>query len=773
MAVIALVLLIALGLAANVAAQGIPLAGNRPALGSGPAMVAEADPTRPLNIHISFAPRNRAALAKLLTDLQNPASPSYHRWLSPAQYNAKFGRTPGEVAAVRQWISALGFRVVDSSPRGLTSTATVAQAESAFATRLIASSDGSLYANAIDPRIPARFATMIGSIEGLDNARHSLAWALRPPAAARKNMTVTPPLPPSPAVVRRPPRRLAQNPPLPTLIPAAAVADYSGGLGIAFGPADLWTFYDQSSLLDAGTDGTGGCIAIIEDTDYFSPSVTLFDSNFALPSANITRVLADGTNPGRNGDEIEALLDIEWAHAAAPGAAIRVYIGNSAKANIDPLVDAMQQAVTDNTCGAISVSYGYCGGSSSFYTSTLNQIFAQAATQGQSVFISSGDQGAADIVLNAAGTGCVAGKTRHVSEVAANPNVIGVGGTQFHPTYDASHNDVGNVAESVWNDSIGAGGGGASAYFSKPAWQVSHTPADSKRDVPDIALGSSPLSPGFYWGDDIGGSGTAAMNCCIGGTSIAAPIWAGFASVIAQSGGARFGNMNPRLYTLGALNDPAVSGLRDVTSGNNDFNGVTGFPAVAGYDQSTGWGSADLAAFAAAYPVSTPSPTPTPTPTPSPSPTATPTPTPAPTPTPEPTPTPTVTPTPTPIPTPTPTPTPTPVPAAEQAHFRPRRILFGGKKVGKASRVRMVTIINPSRNKSSLVIGGIGLSDGNFAVDPARTTCTTGAVLPRGARCRVGVLFAPGVQGRLSATLSISDSAINSPHLVALRGRGR
>ncbi len=721
-------------------------------------MVAEADPARPLNIHISFVPRNRAALVKLLDDLQNPASPRYHGWLSPAQYDVKFGRTPGEVAAVRQWLTAQGFRVVDSSPRGLTSTAAVAQAESAFATHLIASSDGSLYANASDPRIPARFANIIGSIEGLDNTRHSLAWALRPPSAAR-DATATPHLPPGPAVVRRPLQRLAQNPPRPALIPAAAVADYSGGLGIAFGPADLWTFYDQSSLLDAGTDGTGGCIAIVEDTDYYSLSVTLFSTNFGLPAAAVTRVLADGTNPGRNGDEIEALLDIEWAHAAAPGAAIRVYIGNSAKAKIDPLVDALQQAVTDNACGAISISYGYCGGSSSFYTSTLDQIFAQAAAQGQSVFISSGDQGAADIVLNAAGTACVAGKTRHVSEVAANPNVIGVGGTQFHPTYDASHNDVGNVAESVWNDSIGAGGGGASAYFSKPAWQVSHTPADSKRDVPDIALGSSPLSPGFYWGDDIGGGGTAAMNCCIGGTSIAAPIWAGFASIIAQSGGARLGNMNPRIYALGALNDPAVSGLRDVTSGNNDFNGVTGFPAVAGYDQSTGWGSADLAAFAAAYPVSTPSPTPTPTPT------ATPTPTPAPTPTP------TATPTPTPIPTPTPTPTPSP--AAGPAHFRPRRILFGGHKVGSASRVRMVTIINPRRSKSSLVIGGFTLSNGNFTIDPASTTCTSGAVLPSGARCRVGVRFTPGVQGRLLATLSISDSAINSPHLVGLHGRGR
>jgi kumamolisin len=212
-------------------------------------------------------------------------------------------------------------------------------------------------------------------------------------------------------------------------------------------------------------------------------------------------------NPGRNGDEIKALLDIEWAHAVAPGAAIEVYIGNPATAPIDPLVSALRKAVTDNKCGAISVSYGFCGASAAFFTGTLDPIFAQAAAQGQSVFISSGDQGAADIVLNSAGTACVVGKSRNVSEMAADPNVIAVGGTEFTPNFDGSNNDIGSVAESVWNDSTGASGGGVSTIFAKPAWQVSRTPADAKRDIPDIAFGSSPISPGFYWGDDTGGAG--------------------------------------------------------------------------------------------------------------------------------------------------------------------------------------------------------------------------------------------------------------------------
>jgi len=227
----------------------------------------------------------------------------------------------------------------------------------------------------------------------------------------------------------------------------------------------------------------------------------------------------------------------------------------------------------------------------------------------------------------------VVGTSRNVSEMAANPNVIAVGGTQFTPVYSFS-SDFGNVPESAWDDSSGAGGGGKSKYFAKPSYQNSVTPNDSGRDVPDVSYGSSPYSPGFYWGDDSGG--TAIIRCCIGGTSIAAPMWAGLSKLIAQAGGGRLGNMNPRIYQLGALHNASQSGLRDATSGNNNYNGVTGFSAASGYDQATGWGTADMATLVTAYsgtnPTSTATPTasstPTPTPTPTAKPTATPTPAP-------------------------------------------------------------------------------------------------------------------------------------------------
>ena len=166
----------------TVRAQNQVLTGNSPTIPSA-TMTARADASLPLSIHISFAPRNPAMLAKLLVDLQDPASPQYHRWLSATAFNNQFGRSASEISAVSQWLSDQGMSVDNSSPRGITTTATVAQAESTFATTMIATTDGSVYANTNDPQIPARFAGVIASIDGLNNTRHSLAMNIRPPQA--------------------------------------------------------------------------------------------------------------------------------------------------------------------------------------------------------------------------------------------------------------------------------------------------------------------------------------------------------------------------------------------------------------------------------------------------------------------------------------------------------------------------------------------------------------------------------------------------------------
>ena len=562
---------------------------------------ARAAADRPVTLHVSFQLRNREALSKLLMDLQDPSSPQYHRWLTPEEFDSKFGRTAAEVSAVSQWLSAHGMKVLRWSNREIVSGASVAEAEETFATTIAASIDGAKYANKSAPQVPTRFADVIGSIDGLDNLRHWAPVTTRPATMPAGHHSLK-------SASRSRPNRWIAN--------AALAKSADDNPGPNFGPSDLWTFYDETPPVNGAIDGRGGdCIGIIQDSDFLDDSVTTFDSSFSLPAANVTRVYADISSPGANSDETEALVNIEWAHSMAPGAPINVYIGNEQFQNVDPLTDALQRAVSDNSCGTISFTYVFCGAAPSFYTTTLGNALTQAALQGQSIVAATGDWGSAGIV--AGQNMCVTGTTQNVSEVAANPNVTAVGGTQFTPNYDSQGNDIGSVPETAWNNGAGATGGGKSAIFTKPTYQRSVTPDDGMRDIPDVSSAASNLTPGFYWVDDSDGS--PVVDCCIGGTSVSAPVWSGIAKLIAQLAGGRLGNMNPRIYTLGALQNASRSGLRDVVSGNNSFNGVAGFNAVAGYDLSTGWGSPDVETFEAAYLSASipPSPTPTATPTPS------------------------------------------------------------------------------------------------------------------------------------------------------------
>ncbi len=372
---------------------------------------------------------------------------------------------------------------------------------------------------------------------------------------------------------------------------------------LSFSPQDLWTFYDETPPLNGATDGSGGdCLGIIEDSDYLDASITSFDSTFGLPNTTITRVFSDTSSPGTNNDEGEALIDIEWGHATAPGAPINVYIGNSDSSSVvvDPLTDSIVKSIHDNACGALSFSYVFCGSPNSFYSTTLGNEFTQAQSQGQSFFAASGDWGAAGLVAGSAPNTCAtSSSTQNVSEASADPYVTSVGGTEFTPNYNSSGNDVGHVTEDAWNDGEGATGGGLSMVFSKPSYQDSVTPNDGVRDVPDVALGASSEAPGYWYTLDDRGS--PFTTCCIGGTSISTPIWAGISKLIAELNGGRLSSMNPIIYQLGALDNASSSGLRDVTTGNNSFNGVTGFNAGPGYDLTTGWGSADIQTFETAY----------------------------------------------------------------------------------------------------------------------------------------------------------------------------
>jgi subtilase family serine protease len=565
--------------AARPAAAGDPatiLAGNHPDEAAEIVGAAAASASRPLAMHLTMALRNGAELTRLLADQQNPASSQYHRWLTPDEFTSRFGPTDGDLARVARWLRKSGFTVTsaDASTREVSFTATVAQAQDAFAVKIAATADGRLYSNTSDPAVPADLAPLIESINGLDNLLQS-----------------------APGVHRVPKRDSSAH------SPDAIV----GSIGPAFGPADIYTFYDETPLLNDGIDGSGtGCIAVIEDSNIDEDAANAFNSQFSLPAlsaANFNIVLVDGTDPGQNGDEIETMVDVNYSHAVAPGSSIRIYLGdeNTTKSS-SAIIDAIHAAVRekDSPCSAISISFSFCGVSAGFYR-TQNDFFKQAASQGQSVFVAAGDSGAAGLRYSAKENECVPGTTREVSELAASPYVTAIGGTEFTPVYDVDGNDVSFVSESVWNDEYGASGGGESRVFKKPAFQKGLIPKDKKRDVPDISFGASPLSPGFFFGGR-NGSDEPAVECCEGGTSIGAPAWAGISQLISQQAGAWVGNLNTRIYQLGVENDGATTGIRDVTSGNNSFNGVTGFSAGPGYDKASGWGTVDMGLFVIAYP---------------------------------------------------------------------------------------------------------------------------------------------------------------------------
>ena len=145
----------------------------------------------------------------------------------------------------------------------------------------------------------------------------------------------------------------------------------------------------------------GDCIAIVGTSDFLDASMSAFTDQFGLPPISYTRVV-HGANPGINGADVEAELDLQWAHAAAPGAAIVFHLGGY-------LVDDISGAVNDNQCGAISISYGFCGPSPAFINGVIHPLFQQAAAQGQSVFVSSGDQGVAGLGYDPVTNSCVAG----------------------------------------------------------------------------------------------------------------------------------------------------------------------------------------------------------------------------------------------------------------------------------------------------------------------------------------------------------------------------
>ena len=582
----------------------LPITGNHPASVPGDWGLLGAEQV--LHLRVVLALRNSDQLTKLEADLQDRDSPLYHRWLTTDQFISRFGPTAQQMQAVAVWLTGQGLQVTanDIRQRSVEFSGDAATVARAFQTALVG--DGRSYANLGDPLVPADLAPIIQAILGLSR------FSQNAPAGAGESD-------PSPDV---------------TIL----------GVGTFFAPSDLYTFYDEKRLISAGNRGTGApdCIAMAENNDVNDNTLAAFNDQFGLPPTMLTRVLVDGTDPGLDLDHSEAFLDAEWGHAVAPNTPIYFYIGD--------FFDDVARAVGDNLCGVITASVSeQCPDVPSIigYNSTL----AQAVVQGQTVFHAAGDYGANfpcgkavpsppfykdQTVSNCGNPPMPKGDKGatfaqpSVDEQAASPYLTSVGGTMFDPVYDHAGNDIsviGDNLETAWNEGgtvpdhcpiKDATSGGKSTLFPKPVWQKGFgVPDDGVRDVPDIALGANgDGAPGFFIATchKLPCTRPGTIEHCndknkdkvcfdtSGGTSIASPMWAALSRLIAQAQGVtRLGNINPRLYELGNLLNPAV-GLHDITVGNNDNNGISGYQAGPGFDLVSGWGTPDFTALVAAFP---------------------------------------------------------------------------------------------------------------------------------------------------------------------------
>ena len=387
------------------------------------------------------------------------------------------------------------------------------------------------------------------------------------------------------------------------LAPLSTQPDYSAGATHYLFPADFATIYDLNPLFAAGTNGTGSSIAIAARSNIKLSDVEAFRSMAGLP-ANDPTITLDGADPGLVAhDQDESTLDAEWSGAAAPAAAVNLVVAAST-ATTDGIDLAAAYIVNHAAAPVVSVSYGSCeqdmgAAELAFY----NSLWEQAASQGMSVFVASGDAGAAGCSAPTAN----AGSQPAVNGLCSSPYSTCVGGTEFNEGANAAQywsatNSAGYssalsyIPEEVWNESasnggaeLWASGGGASTVYTQPVWQANVNgtgAANGMRAVPDLALAAADHD-GYFVAEN--GSFWIAS-----GTSAATPSFAGIMALVVQSQhGASQGNANPRLYTLaGAVDDP----FHTTPSGDNSVPGVSGFTATgAAYNLATGLGSVDAA----------------------------------------------------------------------------------------------------------------------------------------------------------------------------------
>ncbi|MFD7644811.1 S8 family serine peptidase [Kitasatospora sp. NPDC059795] len=385
-----------------------------------------------------------------------------------------------------------------------------------------------------------------------------------------------------------------------------STSDCVSQLGIhCYSPLQYRQAYNLNPLYQQGVTGKGRTIVIVDS--FGSPTIQhdleMFDKQWGIPDTQVEVVKwgnvppFDPTNEEHTGWAGETTLDVEYAHAVAPDAHIVLVETGVAETEgvtgLPEMMDAEKSLMQHRDVDVISQSFGatentFPGFDKGNFKSieSLRYAFKFAAAKDVTVLAASGDNGATDAMEN----GSDLYPYRVNSFPSADPLVTSVGGTQL--TLDNNGNRT--APDKVWHDDYGAAGGGVSGVFERPWYQTGvANVTGNHRGTPDISM--SAAVDGAAWTYESYDPTRVGWHLT-GGTSEATPIFSGIVALADQLAGHRLGQLNPRMYAMAAL-PPQLSGIVDVTAGDNSWDAVTGYKAVKGYDLASGLGTIDANRF--------------------------------------------------------------------------------------------------------------------------------------------------------------------------------
>jgi hypothetical protein len=590
--------------------------------------VADSFPANRMLLMLNRPPEREAALQQFLAEAHTQGTASFHKWLTPEQFGAQFGPADSDVAIASQWLASHGFRVarVTKGKSLVEFSGTAANVREAFHTEIhqYSINGETHYANASELAIPEALAPLVRGVSPINNffAKPYLHNAGR-------------------AAYTRPG---GKGVPQFTL---------NGGTFFAIGPEDFATQYDVGPLYSAGVTGEGQTIGILGESNIDIALANSYRQLFAL-SNNPPQVVIDGNDPGIEplpGSDIEAYLDVELSGAVAPDATVILYTSDGSDIE-DPIDLSILRAVDDNQASVLSLSMGECEVDLGFGNGFWSEMWEEAAAQGQTVLVATGDSGSAGCDYDFESE---AAQGLNINGIASTPWNVAVGGTDFYYSNYASGisaaapfwnqtNDANNgslkapLPEQPWDAPFGlnivphtssvlAGGGGASscgivtsnsapcAPYPKPPWQAAPgVPSDGVRDVPDVSLFAAAGENGSAYpicAEEGECAGPQSQILIVGGTSASTPAMAGIMALVDQ----KYGRQGQADFTLYALARQQPSVFHDITTGNNnvpceqgspncsldtDGDGLYSlqeYPATTGYDLATGLGSLDANAL--------------------------------------------------------------------------------------------------------------------------------------------------------------------------------